>query len=297
MYKQGPEIKQENLNSQPRGKKPDISLIRNLPAIPTIMIEINNLLDNPLTSVNELANIINKDQGLTAKILKIANSPLYGLPRKVSTIEFAIVVLGFDHIRDIVIAITIIETFNKRKKDEMNLRKYWIHSLMVAGVSKKIAEEFSYGNPNEVFTAGLLHDLGISIIQRYYEEEYKKISGLITENKYNSLYAENITLGFTHQEVGELLLEKWNLPLTLCEAVANHHFPSESKNNKLVSSFIHLADYITNKLQLGDYMWDDHFELDEQVLSILGFDNHKKLESYIESLEDKIKLQFENIII
>ncbi len=290
MYKPAVEIKEEK-------KKPDISLIRNLPAIPTIMIEINNLLGNPLTSVNELANIINRDQGLTAKILKIANSPLYGLPRKVSTIEFAIVVLGFDHIRDIVVAVTIIETFSRKRKDDVNLRKYWIHSLMAAGISKKIAEEFNYNNPGEVFTAGLLHDLGISIIQRYYEGEYKKITELITADKHNCLYAENITLGFTHQEIGELLLEKWNLPLSLSDAVANHHFPSESKNYKLAASFIHLADYITNLLQLGDYMWDENFEFDEQVLSILGFDNHKRLENYIESLEEKIKSHFENIII
>ena len=90
-----------------------LSSIRNLPSMPAVMIEVSKLLSNPMTSANDLGRTISKDQGLVAKILTVANSPLYGIPRRVSTIEFAIVILGFDHIKNIVMALSMIEAFKK----------------------------------------------------------------------------------------------------------------------------------------------------------------------------------------
>jgi HD-like signal output (HDOD) protein len=119
-------------------KKRYLNSIRNLPSIPIVMFEVTKLLDNPMTSTNELGKIISKDQGLTAKILTVANSPLYGLPRKVSTIEFAIVVLGFEQIKNIVIALSMIEAFSSKDKDDWNRKAFWIHSLSTAWVLKKL---------------------------------------------------------------------------------------------------------------------------------------------------------------
>ena len=97
--------------------------IRNLPSIPVVMTEASNLLENPRTSAAELGKLISKDQGLTAKILSVANSPLYGLPRRVSTIEFAIVILGFDHIKNIVIALSMIEAFKNESGKNWNRKR------------------------------------------------------------------------------------------------------------------------------------------------------------------------------
>jgi HD-like signal output (HDOD) protein len=143
-----------------------LSSVKNLPAIPTVMIEVSKLLDNTSTSANELGKLVAKDQGLVAKILSVANSPLYGLPRKVSTIDFAIIILGFEHLKDIVMALTVLESLKGPESPRWDRKAYWIHSLMVASASKRIADDIGYQKSGEAFTAGLLHDLGIAVIQR-----------------------------------------------------------------------------------------------------------------------------------
>lgn len=112
--------------------------IRNLPSVPFIMVEVSKMLDNPRTGATDLGKLISKDQAMVAKILSVANSPLYGLPRRVSTIEFAIVILGFDHIKNIVIALSMMEAFKSKEDKNWNRRAFWLHSLITASAAKEL---------------------------------------------------------------------------------------------------------------------------------------------------------------
>ena len=235
--------------------------IRNLPSIPVVIFEVSRLLDDPLTSASELAELINKDQGMVAKILTVANSPLYGLPRKVSTIEFAIVILGFENIKNIITALSMIETLKSKTDKYWNRKKYWLHSLATASISKKIADDVGYAKSGEAFTAGLLHDLGISIIQRFFNKEFVEISKKVIEQGFNYLETEQEVLGATHQEVGYFLAEKWNLPQPLANTILYHHNPLKCEEHKALTSIVHLGDYMTQKLQRGCFNWDDSIEL------------------------------------
>ncbi len=274
-----------------------LSHIRNLPSIPVVIFEVSKLLADPMTSANDLGRIISRDQGLVAKILTVANSPFYGLPRKVSTIEFAIVILGFDHIKNIVMALSMIEAFKKNGGPNWNSEAYWNHTLITAGASKRIADEIGYPKPGEVFTAGLLHDLGIAVIQRYLSDEFNAICETVGNLQISYLKAEDQVMGFTHQEVGQFLANRWNLPESLIDSIGNHHQPSKSENNKKLSSIVHLADYMTQKLGVGNFQWDEGFELDENIISILGFNTRAKLEEYIEAHSELFKKQLETVII
>ena len=276
-------------------KKQFLNSIRNLPSIPIVMFEVTKLLDNPMTSTYELGKIISKDQGLTAKILTVANSPLYGLPRKVSSIEFAIVVLGFDQIKNIVIALSMIEAFNGKDKDDWNRRDFWIHSLTTAIGAKRIAEDLGKVKTVEAFTAGLLHDLGISVIQRYFNKEFKQICKMVKETEISYIDAEQQVLGMTHQDVGQFLANRWNLPETLSEAIAFHHNPSECENSKSLTAIVHLADYMTQKVEIGNYAWDKSYELDESVITILNLGSQSNLDSMIETYEPLLKNHLETI--
>ena len=284
-----------NIEQDKFGKKKYLTSIRNLPSIPVVMFEVTKLLDNPMTSTYELGKIISKDQGLTAKILTVANSPLYGLPRKVSSIEFAIVVLGFDQIKNIVIALSMIEAFNNKDKDDWNRRDFWIHSLTTAIGAKRIADDLGLSKTVEAFTAGLLHDLGISVIQRYFNKEFKQIVKLVREEDIKFIDAEMTILGMTHQDVGKFLSERWNLPESLGEAISNHHMPSASENWQALTSTIHLADYLTQRLGVGEYNWDNYYTLDENIINILNLGSYSNLEKLIENYEPLFKNQLESI--
>ncbi len=271
--------------------------VRNLPSIPVIMYEVTKLLSSPNTSASDLGKLISKDQGLVAKILTVANSPLYGLPRRVSTIEFAIVILGFDHIKNIVVALSMIEAFKNHRSKRWDSKNYWEHSLLTASAAKRIADDLGYPKSSEVFTAGLLHDLGISIIQRYFFPEFNAICDMVEEQQIRYLNAEEKVLGLTHQEIGQMLATIWNLPQSLGDVIAHHHQPSRSEQNKVIASIIHLADYMTQRLQVGNFNWDENMELDMNILKILRFKDEEHFNQFIESYDELFRIHSESIVL
>ncbi len=270
--------------------------IRNLPSLPAIIFEVSKMLNNSQTSASDLGKIIGKDQGLVAKILTVANSPLYGLPRRVATVEFAIVILGFDHIKNIVMAISMIEAFKGKDKSNWDNKSYWNHTLFTATAAKGIADELGYSKSGEVFTAALLHDLGISVIQRYFNVEFNNICRLVDEQQMRYLIAEEKTLGITHQEIGKFLIDRWNLPEALGETIATHHQPSKAENNTVLSSIVHLADYMTQRIGAGCFYWDENMQLDENIIDILKFGDKARLNDFIEAHEQIFKEQSSELI-
>jgi putative nucleotidyltransferase with HDIG domain len=272
-----------------------LASIQNLPSIPVVMMEVTNLLANPNTSAGELGKIISKDQGLVTKILRVANSPLYGLPRKVSTIEFAIVILGFTHIKNIVIALSAFEAFNSKNDEKWDRKKFWAHSIMTATVAKNISEEIGYRKSGEAFIAGLLHDLGVSVIQRFFAKQFKEIIDLVENQKMRYLNAELKVLGLSHGEIGQYLSERWNLPESLGETIQHHHKPSESEDHKVVASIVHLADYLTQRFNVAAFDWDNEMEFDENIIDILRLGDEQNLNNMILRYEQLLTDQFESI--
>ncbi len=270
-----------------------LSSIRNLPSIPIVIFEVSKLLNNPKTSASDLGKMISQDQGMVAKILTVANSPLYGLPRRVSTIEFAIVILGFEHIKNIVVALSMIEAFKKEDGKNWDSKSYWNHSIITASAAKRIADDLNFPKSGEAFTAGLLHDLGISIVQRYFNTEFKAICDLVDKEQMRYLKAEEQILGITHQEIGKFLISRWNLPEFLGDAIFNHHCPSKSEGSKVLSSIVHLADYMTQRFGIGCFYWDENIELDENIISILNFGSEANLNKFIDKYEELFKNQTE----
>ena len=208
------------LNEQARVK---LARLRELPTIPHIMAEVLRAMEDPDISASKLAKIIEKDQSLTAKILKSANSPLYGFVRRISTIDLAIVVLGLNTIREIVLSLVIYKFFAKIDPKYFNVKAFWEYSVFCGSTSKLMARKLGYRLAGEAFVAGLMHDVGILILVEYFENDYKKIFNISYTDKISELEAERQVLGFTHAEIGYWLAEKWNLPDPLCQAILHHH--------------------------------------------------------------------------
>jgi HD-like signal output (HDOD) protein len=272
-----------------------LSQVYNLPSIPIVMLEVNKLLENPMTSAAELGKVISKDQGLVTKILTVANSPLYGLPRRVSTIDFAIIILGFDHIKNIVIALSMIEAFKNKSDKNLDQKKYWVHSFLTATAAKRIADDLGYHVTGEAFTAGLLHDLGIPVIHKYLHSDFIKICDLVEKQNYSYKDAQEDVLGLTHCDIGYHLACKWNLPLSLSDAILNHHVPGNSEQNKMLASIVHLADYMTFKLEVGNFVWDNNFELDPGIFKILNLSDETFVEKFIQKYKDQFVNQINSL--
>lgn len=290
------EKSREIMKSEPVGNPylEELKNIRNLPSIPLIIFEVSRLLEDPMTNASDLAGLISKDQGMVTKILTIANSPFYGLSKKISTIEFAIVILGFENIKNIIIALSMIGAF-KGKGKNWNRKKYWYHCLATASIAKRLAEDLGYPKSGEAFTAGLLHDLGIAIIQLYFNKEYNKIYKLAYSKNADPLEAETEVLNVTHQEVGNFLVEKWNLPKALCDSILYHHNPEQASENNSLVSIIHLADYLSWELDFGRFDFDKDLKLDHSIIDVFGWAD-EYLDEFVESYREIFKDNLEPII-
>lgn len=255
--------------------------IYNLPSVPKIMVDALKLLDSKTTNTSEIIKVISKDQGLITKILTIANSPLYGLQRKVTSIDFAILILGFGELRNLISILSMMESFKNKTDKYLDQKTFWVHSFIVGSSTKKLAEDLGFHNSGEAFVAGFLHDLGISVLHRFLHSNFVTIKELVSEKNMSYHDAELEVLGMTHEEVGFSLLERWNFPEVLSDVILHHHKPEESKDNNFLAALIHLADYMTQKLEIGKFAWDDDITLSDESKQILRFRNDEETENFI----------------
>ncbi|MBI1938164.1 MAG: HDOD domain-containing protein [Ignavibacteriales bacterium] len=268
--------------------------VTTLSPIPRLLSEVLELLRDMNTSPQQLGRAIAKDQGMVVKILTIANSPFYGLSKRVSSIEYAIMILGFNEIRNIVTALSLMESTKNKSDQYMNQKELWTHSYVTATIAKKIADDLGVLQSGDAFIGGLLHDLGISVIHRYMHSDFVSVCEAVkTGMSYNE--AENMYLGMDHQNIGSTLLKYWNIPEQFCEIVKYHHTPNHSSNTKIVSSIIHFADYMTQKMELGSFSWDTGMELDPEAASILQFRDPDEINKFIESHHGLVQAQLETL--
>ncbi|MBK7104425.1 MAG: HDOD domain-containing protein [Ignavibacteriae bacterium] len=272
-----------------------LSTVYNVPSIPQVIMEVSTIIDDPKTSANILGKMISHDQGLVTKILTVANSPLHGIPRRVSTIDFAIVVLGFNQVKNIVLALSMMDSLKITGDSKFDQKQYWLHSILTAAASKKIADDLGYQASGEVFTAGLLHDLGIAIINKFFNKEFKEIINSVKKQNLSYLEAEELHLGITHQEIGRYLVDRWNLPIAIADVINFHHKPSEAENNRELTALVHLADYMTKQLMIGDFSWDNTTTLDTAIIEILRLGDSEYLENFIFSYKELFQDQVDSI--
>ncbi len=223
-----------------------------LPSMPQIISRVREISEDPKSSAADLANIILSDHTLTTRILRIANSAFYGqYSGKVSTITQAIVLMGFNAVRNTVMGIAVYDSFAKLERQaEFDLTAFWTKSLGCGVVAKNLASSLRFKSSEEAFIAGFMHDIGQPVMCMVFAGEIPRI-GLLVSHSADPVRHEHEKLGLDHQEVGEWLGKKWNLPPILLKPIRHHHRvgigPHEKSQHPLVD-LIYSADMIIGKL-------------------------------------------------
>lgn len=268
--------------------------VNTLAPLPKILQEVLQLLNDLNTSPHTLSKAISKDQSVVLKILTIANSPFYGLSKRVSSIEFAIMILGYDEIRNIVSALSLMESMKNKSDQYLDQKVFWMHSYLTATIAKKLAMDLGLEKHGEAFIAGLLHDLGISVVHRFMHTDFVAIHDMVANGiSYND--AEAQVLGLTHGEIGESLLKYWNIPELITDVVKYHHQPYLSQQAPTLASVVHLADYMTQMLKMGELKMDTIVELDHHIFSTLHVKDLTELAHFIEGYREPLKEQLESL--
>jgi putative nucleotidyltransferase with HDIG domain len=220
---------------------------KKLPSLPYVISEILQKIEDPATSPAEFQDVIMKDPIITAKTLKLANSAFYGYARAISTISNAVIILGIDTLRSLVITMSAYNVLNKEVKGyRYTENDFWKHSLSTALITRKIASLRSCRNTEAFFIAGLLHDIGKFLLDRFRFLYLENIEEFVRKNKVPDHLAEKAVLGYSHADAGAELANLWKFPQLLIDVILYHHWPLKAvgQNSQYVRT-VHVADVLS----------------------------------------------------
>lgn len=233
-----------------------LSSIEQLPALPLVLRQVQKIMDNPKSNMNQIAMVIAKDQALASKTIKLVNSAFYGMSKPVSSITQAIVILGLNTVTNLMLGLSVIKMFPRDSKTAFNHEDFWEHCFGTALIAKAIAQERNYHDKDECFIAGLLHDLGRLIFDQFLHEQFAKALTVAKMKNIALSRLEQIVFGADHAFTGALLARRWRLPESIHAAIKFHHIPEsipkEYSQYSQIVKIITTANRIANRENIGN---------------------------------------------
>ncbi|NOZ83357.1 MAG: HDOD domain-containing protein [Epsilonproteobacteria bacterium] len=221
-----------------------VERLSSLPTIPPVATKILKLIGSENISLNKVTEFISRDQALSARVLKIINSPVYGFPGRISSISQAVMLIGIGALKGMLLGISM---FDMMHKTMMGL---WEHSIGTAVAAKAIATKVGMKEIEDVSVAGLIHDIGKVALGICYPELYKNVIIAVGEKKIYIVEAEENIIGANHAEAGSWLARKWRFPLSLVNSIEYHHNPS-ARHSSMTIAIVHLSDTIIKMMGFG----------------------------------------------
>ena len=269
-----------------------IEKIGSLPTLPDIVVRLMQTVNNPTVSSSDIADLISRDISLSAKILRLANSAFYGMPKTITTLNSAIVLLGLRVIATIVLSLTVFDIFPRDRKSTLfNRKAFWYHSIMTGSIAKLIAQRSDstlHIDPDEAFCAGLLHDIGKIVMEQYFHDDLHAVMGRFVNGTKPLVIVEQEILLFTHADIGRHLTMHWQLPGELFTAIANHHEPMAEGVVDPLTALCHVADRLFYDLELDAQVPPAPAKppLDTHAFEMIGLSDDE-----IESLKNSLKIE------
>ena len=221
-------------------------------SLPTIFHKINQVVNDPETTFQDVAEIISQDVSLTARLLKIANSSFFGFSEKIETITHAVAVIGSDQHRDLALGAYVIDAVKGMNQSSISMESFWKHSIAAGIASRVIAVYKRSENPERLYIAGMLHEVGRLIIFANFEKEVEKILQAYDEGNELLCDIEEKQFGWNHAYIGAEFLKSWNLSESQIGAVKFHLNPLEANSFQMETAIIHFGSIIAKILRLGN---------------------------------------------
>ena len=242
--------------------------IESLPTLPVIAAQVMECLNDPNSSIQDVADVILRDQSMSVKILKLVNSAFYGFPKRIGTLSHAISILGFETVRGLVLGISILDTFRVK---EFDLLHFWEHSIRTASLMSFLADRLCYPRRDEAFTVGLIHDVGKLVFMLKAPDLYRQV---VLQAETNPCVIEQQLMKMDHAFAGAQVARSWNFPATYVHAIETHHQrPGLPLDLPSLKEMVYLASML-------DHYYDGQ-QLPEEDLQILS-----QLDLALEPLED-----------
>ncbi len=263
--------------------------VRGLPTLPTVFLNVMTMMRNPATPMKDIARTIEADPAITMKILRLINSSFYGLAKTVDSVHQAIVLLGANTIKNVVISVSIFRAVGQDQVDSgFDRTAFWQHSIGVGLIARFLEKRLGIGRSEEGFIAGVIHDIGKIVIDKYLSEELVEIMKLVREQNIEMYDAEQIILEISHCEIGAFLASKWKLPDNLVDAILNHHQIDPESEHAAYASLIQISNAIARKYKVGSGGDDIVPEIEPAVWDILEL-SPEMLEEWDEEIQGEIE--------
>lgn len=271
-----------------------VEALNELPAMPGLASEIIRIRNNPYAHATELSAVIEQDPSLSAQVIRYAVSPLYAYQGKINSVEQAIVrVLGMDFVEDLAFGLSLGKAFNNPKAGPLGMDNFWQHSLYCASLTQALCNQIPNGirPPASVaYLAGLLHNFGILLLGHLFPTQYERLSkALLAEPGRGLMELERETIAVSHSELGLWLMEAWDMPREITEAVSEHHNPDHRGDFSVFANLVYIANALLCRHGIGDA---ESMEIPEALLQRFGLDEEKLEQALANVLEGREGLEF-----
>jgi putative nucleotidyltransferase with HDIG domain len=261
-----------------------LSRIEELPTLPVVSQRILELMADEDASNRDIALLVENDQSLALKIMKLANSAFFGSLTKIASLEQAMIKLGMNEVRSIVLAVSVYDFFSNSDSGIFDRKRFWKHGIVCSHTAKYLGASYRTEN-DTLFISGLVHDMGKAVLDEFFHDEFLSIINYLELKKCTFSEAEKAVIGLTHSQIAAKLLNQWKFPDIIVQQILYHHSPWEDKNNEKGSIMIYLADIITKAA--GYYC-----HADEEAMDLKGFSQSERAR-YISS--KGFKLDYEDM--
>lgn len=227
-----------------------IERITDLPTLPTVAMELNRMLQDLDTPVDQLVVFLERDQALVVRILKLVNSSFYGFKSKIASLRHAVSLVGYNTIQNAVISVSIIDSVKLNKTIKgFDIASFWAHSIGVAVMCQHLANQTKLAASEDAFTAGLIHDIGKIVLANSFPNIFKPLLEVATAGGIGFYEAEKASDTYPHNMIGAMLMRRWLLPEQLVDAVRYHHGTNGQDNENMLVGLVSVADVLVKFIE------------------------------------------------